>query len=99
MQDPTSHIPREGERERSLQRAIVLQTLRRDHTARWSSAELQAQLGDGDDPSAVTYALARLQSVGVLQRAGAAGDDDDEEEAVFCSPATRCLDELELIAI
>lgn len=94
MQDHTNRIPREGERERSLQRAIVLQVLRRDHDARWTHAELQAELGEGDDPSAVTYALARLQSVGVLQRS-----DEDGEEGVRSSETTRCLDELELIAI
>lgn len=94
MQDHTNHIPHEGERERRLQRAIVLQTLRRDHDTRWTHAELEAELGVGEDPSAVAYALARLQSAGVLERA-----DADGEEAVRCSQATRCLEELELIAI
>lgn len=93
MQDHTDQIPREGDRERRLQRAIVVQTLRRDHDVRWTHAELEAELGAGEDPSAITYALARLQSAGVLQSAG------DADEAVRCSEATRCLDELELIAL
>lgn len=90
MHDQTKQIPDEDER--CLQRAIVLQTLRSDHRPRWTSRELQAELGE-DDTAPLLAALARLRDVGVLNSA------DATSEAVECSTATRYLDQLQLIAL
>jgi hypothetical protein len=88
MQSQTKQIS--GEDERRVQRAIVLQTLRSDRDARWTGAELQAELGEAD-PGAIMEALAQLRQAGVLE-----GTDEEE---VKCSRAIIHLDELGLIAI
>jgi predicted transcriptional regulator len=85
MQDQTKHISRD----RLLERAIVLQTLRDDRDEGWARIELAADLGDAD-PIAIREALTRLEDEGVLEFAG---------ETVRASRATVRLNDLEMIAI
>lgn len=87
MHDQTKQILSDSDRQ--VQRAIVVQTLRDDHDARWTRIELAAELEDADLLT-IADALARLQSEGVVQL------DGDE---VMASAATRRLDALELIAL
>jgi hypothetical protein len=72
----------------TLERAIVLQLLRDDHQPRWSQAALAGELEA--EPATLQAALTALNGEGVLSLV---------EEEVFASPATRRLDELELIGI
>jgi hypothetical protein len=78
-----------ADRDRGLERAIVLQALRDDHTPRWSSLELTAELAY-EETAAVERALARLVRERVMERSN---------ETVQASRPTRRLSELELIAI
>jgi hypothetical protein len=87
MQDQTKQIS--SDRDRLLERAIVLQTIRDDHDDGWARIELAAELGDAD-PIAVRVALTRLEDEGVIEFAG---------ETVRASRATMRLNELDMIAI
>jgi len=87
MQGQTKQIPGSGDRR--VQRAIVAQTLRDDHDARWSRAELETALGR-DAPTTIDDALHRLATEGVIEIAG---------ETVRASRATKHLDALEMIAL
>jgi predicted transcriptional regulator len=87
MQDQTKHIS--GERDRLLERAIVLQALRDERDGDWARVELAAELG-GADPLAIREALTRLEGEGVIEFAG---------ETVRASHATVRLNDLEMIAI
>lgn len=87
MQDQTKQIP--SDHDRRVERAIVLQTLRDDHDECWSRPELEAEL-DHVDPIAIGAALTRMENEGVIELAG---------EAIKASPATRCLNELGVIAL
>ena len=69
-----------------LERALVVQLLSDER--RWSRAELASELGA--DASGLDSALRALHGQGVLCLA---------EDDVWASPATRRLDELELIGI
>jgi hypothetical protein len=71
-----------------LQRAVVLELLRDGGEQRYSPAELQRELGAGAD--ALDAALGALHAAGVLCLA---------DGLAWAAPATRRLDELELIAI
>jgi hypothetical protein len=72
-----------------VERAVVLQVLRDDHTERWSLEELLGELSDYG-PGIVDEALARMEREGILEREG---------RQVWASRAARHLDELELIGI
>ncbi len=88
MQDQTKQISRE--RDRLLERAIVLQTLHDDHDDDgWQRTELAAELGDAD-PIAIRTALTRLEEDGVVEFAG---------ETIRASRATRRLNDLDMIAV
>jgi predicted transcriptional regulator len=87
MQDQTKQIS--SDRDRLLERAIVLQIIRDDHNDDWTRTELTAELGDAD-PIAVRVALTRLEEEGVIEFAG---------ETVRASRATVRLNELDVIAI
>lgn len=72
------------------QRAIVLQVLRDDTEARWTLAELQAEVDDLN-PHALSHALDRLLEEGVVVTCGA-----------MFSLASRCalhLDALGMVSI
>jgi len=71
-----------------LERAIVLQLLRDDHSSRWSREELASELGA--ETLALEEALIRLDGACVL---GLAAD------AVWASRTARAIDELGLIGI
>jgi DNA-binding GntR family transcriptional regulator len=86
MQDQTKQIS--GDRDRFLERAIVLQTLREDRDS-WQRAELAAELGD-TDPVSVRNALTRLEQEGVVEFA---------HETIRASRAARRLNDLGVIAI
>jgi hypothetical protein len=75
---------------RKVERAIVLQLLRRDHGERWSRTELQAAL-DNIEPSTLAEALERLERHGVALTPSA--------DAIAASPCARRLDDLELIGL
>jgi Mn-dependent DtxR family transcriptional regulator len=66
----------------------VLQLLRDDRGQSWSRAELASELGV--EAPAIEAALSRLHGEGVVWL------DDDQ---ISASPATRRLDDLELIGI
>jgi hypothetical protein len=83
-----SREPRAGEGTR-LERAVVLQLLRDDHGPSWSRAELASELGG--EASAIEAALSRLHGAGVVRL--------DDGERISASPATRRLDDLELIGV
>jgi hypothetical protein len=87
MHRQTKQIP--GDRERQLQRAIVVQTLSENRDEGWSRARLEIEIGEAD-ALRVADALAHLESEGVLELDG---------ETVRASDATLWLEELELIAI
>jgi ribosomal protein S19E (S16A) len=87
MQDQTNQIP--SDRDRRLERAIVLQTLREDRGGGWGRAELAAELA-GADPIAIRTALTRLEEEGVVESAG---------ETVRASRAAMRLNDLDMIAI
>jgi hypothetical protein len=87
MHGQTKHIP--SDRERRLQRAIVVQTLSENRGQGWPRARLEIEIGEAD-VLRVADALAYLEGEGVL---------DLDGETVRASDATLCLDELELIAI
>ena len=87
MQDQTKQIS--SDRDRPLERAVVLQTLRDGRTDGWRRAELAAELGDAD-PIAVRNAVTRLEEEGVVEFAG---------EMVRASRAAMCLSDLDMIAI
>lgn len=82
-----SREPRAGDGVR-LERAVVLQLLRDDRGQSWSRAELASELGV--EAPAIEAALSRLHGDGVVWL------DDDQ---ISASPATRRLDDLELIGI
>lgn len=71
-----------------LERAVVLQLLRDDHGQDWSRAELAGELGA--EAPAIEAVLSRLCAEGVARL---------EDDRISASPATRRLDDLELIAI
>jgi hypothetical protein len=87
MQDQTKQIS--GARDRLLERAVVLQTLRDDRNGGWQRVELAAELGDAD-PIAIRNALTRLQEEGVVEFAG---------ETVRASRAAMRLNDLDMIAV
>jgi hypothetical protein len=87
MQDQTSQIS--GDRDRRLERAIVLQTLSDDRDDGWRRAELAAQLG-GADPIAICNALTCLEEEGVVESAG---------ETVRASRAAMRLSDLDMISV
>ena len=87
MQDQTKQIP--SDRDRRVERAIVLQTLRDDHDDGWSRAELEAEL-DHTDPIAIGDAVTRLEGEGVVELAG---------ETVRASRAAMHLNDLGMIAV
>jgi hypothetical protein len=87
MQDQTKRIP--GEHERRLERALVSQTLRRDHSEDWLFTELAVELGDTDSLT-VRDVLAHLEETGVVEIVG---------ESVRASRATKRLDELDMIGL
>jgi hypothetical protein len=78
-----------GDRDRRVERAVVLQVLRDDHDARWSRTELEGELADVEVP-VVDGALTSLCRDGVLHTA---------DGVVWASDAARRLDELELIGV
>jgi hypothetical protein len=57
-----------GDRDRRVERAVVLQVLRDDHEARWSRTELGDELADVE-VSVVDGALASLCRDGILDMA------------------------------
>jgi len=73
----------------TVERAIVLQVLRDDRDEHWSRTALAREISDFE-PALIELALARLRQEGILSSAGS---------RVCASPATRRLDELELIAV
>jgi hypothetical protein len=87
MQDQTKRVPEEHERR--LERALVSQILRRDHSDGWLFAELAAELGDTDSLT-IRGVLADLEEMGAVETVG---------ERVRASRATRRLDELDMIAL
>ncbi|HEV3319771.1 MAG TPA: hypothetical protein VG053_08600 [Solirubrobacteraceae bacterium] len=87
MQDQTKQIS--DDRDRLLERAIVLQTLRDDRDDGWRRVELAAELGSAD-PIAIREALTRLEGENVIEFAG---------ETVRASRATVRLNDLEMIAV
>jgi hypothetical protein len=87
MQDQTNQISHD--RDRRLERAIVLQTLRDDRDDGWQRAELAAELGDAD-PIAIRDALTCLEEEGVVEFAG---------ETVRASRAATRLNDLDMIAV
>jgi hypothetical protein len=87
MQDQTKQIL--NDRDRRVERAIVLQTLRDDHDEGWSRAELETELAH-TDPLAIGDAITRLEGEGVIELAG---------ETVRASRAAMHLNELGLIAV
>jgi hypothetical protein len=87
MRDQSKQVP-SGD-DGLVEKAIILQLLRDDHDERWSRTELEVEMVPIGS-LAISDALARLEADGVLQLFG---------EAVSASRATRCLDDLELIAI
>jgi hypothetical protein len=87
MQDQTKHIS--DDRDRPLERAIVLQALRDDRDDDWPRVELAGELG-GADPIAIREALTSLEGAGVIELAG---------ETVRASRATVRLSDLEMLAI
>lgn len=87
MQDQTKQIA--GDRDRLLERAIVLHALGEDRNDDWARVELATELG-GADPVAIRESLTRLEGEGVIELAG---------ETVRASRATVRLDDLEMIAI
>ena len=89
MPNPTPQTHGPDERDRRLQRAIVLQILRRDRQADWTRAELETEF-DESEPLTISDALAHLERAKVLELEG---------ETVRASTPTRHLDELELIAV
>ena len=82
-----SREPRAGDGGR-LERAVVLQLLRDDHSQDWSRAELASELGT--EAPAIEAVLSRLHAEGVVRL---------NDDRISASPATRRLDDLELIAI
>jgi hypothetical protein len=78
-----------GRRVWTVERAVVLQALRDDRDAYWSRTALAREIADCE-PELVELALARLRTDGVLSSVAT---------RVCASPATRRLDELELIAL
>jgi hypothetical protein len=78
-----------GERDRCVERAVVLQVLRDDHEWRWSRAELESKLAD-IEWDVLDMAVARLAATGVVH---------EENDVVWASEAVRRLDELELIGV
>jgi hypothetical protein len=91
MADPhtTSKTRCDPERDRRLERAIVLQALREDHPTQWSARELAAELGD-EETAMVECALSRLVRERVLERSSG---------TLEASRPTRWLSELALIAV
>jgi hypothetical protein len=87
MQDQTKHIS--SERDRPLERAIVLQILRDDHDDDWLRIELADELGPAD-PLAIRNALTHLEEQGVVACRG---------ETIRASRAVMCLNELDVIAV
>lgn len=87
MQDQTKQIS--SARDRLLERAIVSQTLREDHTDGWRSTELTSELGDAD-PIAIRDALSSLEEEGVVEFDGV---------TLGASRAARRLNDLEMIAV
>jgi hypothetical protein len=73
----------------AIERAIVLQVLRDDRDARWSRLALVREIPDSE-PALIDLALVRLRGEGILASAST---------HVRAAPATRRLDELELIAV
>jgi hypothetical protein len=86
MQDQTKQI--RSDRDRLVERAIVLQALRDDHE-RWSRAGLEAEL-DHADPAAIDDALTHLRYTGVIEIA---------DGTIRASHAAKYLDELGMIAL
>lgn len=78
-----------GDRDRLLERAIVLQTLCDDRHDGWLRAELAVELGDRE-PVVIRTALTRLEEEGVVECAG---------ERVRASRAAMHLDDLEMLAV
>lgn len=73
----------------AVERAIVLQVLRDDRDAHWSRMALVREISDCE-PALIDQALTRLRREGILMSAST---------RVCAAPATRRLDELELIAL
>jgi hypothetical protein len=71
------------------ERAIVLQVLRTDHPARWTRAELQAEIYDVD-PAAIRRALRRLKTHGVICLEG---------KELWASLCTWRLEDLGMVSI
>jgi hypothetical protein len=74
---------------RRLERALIAQTLRDDRADGCPLDGLAAELGE-DGPIALRDALTRLERTSVVEIVG---------ESVRASPATKHLDELEMIAL
>ncbi len=72
-----------------VERAIVLQVLRNDHPARWTRAELQAEIDDVD-PVAIRLALRRLKTQGVVCMEG---------KELWASRCTWRLEDLGMVSI
>lgn len=87
MQDQTKRIP--GEHEHRLERALVSQALRRDHSEGWLFTELAVELGDTDSLT-IRGVLAHLEEAGVVEIVG---------ESVRASRAAKRLDDLDMIAL
>jgi hypothetical protein len=87
MQDQTKQIC--SDRDRLLERAVVLQTLDDAHDDGLRRAALATELGDAD-PIAIRTALTRLEEEGVVACAG---------ETVRASRATIRLNDLDMIAV
>jgi hypothetical protein len=78
-----------SERDRPLERTIVLQLLRDDHDDDWLRIELADELGPAD-PIAIRDALTHLEEQGVVACTG---------ETIRASHAMICLNELDVIAV
>jgi hypothetical protein len=87
MQDQTKQIP--SDRDRQVERAIVLQALRDDRGEDWSRADLAAEL-DHPDPIAIDDALTRLEDEEVIEFEG---------ETIRASRAAMHLNDLGMVAI
>ena len=82
------HQPGAPPDQRKIERAVVLQVLRDDHSERWSETELATTLNE--EPSSIAAAVERLQDSGVLLV---------DADVIVASPCARKIDALGVIGI